>query len=612
MSGAETIDIDIIFPEGDELARQVTSLWEQWKHGRADWRDRVEEVRKYLYATSTRETANVQNDHEHTTHTPKLTQIRDNLEANYMAAMFPSDDWLRFDGQDADAELFEKKRSILGYINTKHKLNNFYNIVNELVRDWIDTGNCFAGVTYVRKFHTDAETGELVYGYIGPEVYRISPDDIVFNPFASDFLSTPKIIRSIKTMGELHRDAEENPELGYSMDIIDKVKKSRDMLMEFSDTTIDKHLQFSFDGFGSPSQYYRSGYVEILELYGDIYDTYHDEWMKNRVVTVVDRTWIVRNEPLNTWTGKPHIYHCGWRIRPENLWGMGPLDNLVGMQYYINHLENARADAFDQMIDPDRRIYGDVEVEMRGAAVDYYIVEGGDVSYLAPDTTVLNADFAIQRKEAQMEEYAGAPREAMGIRTPGEKTAFEVAELQNAASRIFQSKVTAFETVFLERIVNAEIEVARQNLDTADVIKVVDDDFAVTEFLEVTVDDLKSNGKLIPVGGRHFARQAQLAQNLIQFTSAMQQDQLLAQHFPSERLAKAWEDLLGFKRLELFERFGRVEEELEMARMQSAAQDQLQVEQSIFPEDELPEGGEAPATAEGPFPTEVPAEEEVT
>jgi hypothetical protein len=582
MSGADSLDFDVI--EEQPIASEITRNWELWNGGRSEWRSRVEENKKYVYATSTNETTNIQNDHSHTTHVPKIAQIADNLLANYLSALFPHDDWLRFEGHDEESEEFDKKTAVLAYINTKNKLNKFRAVMQDLLTDWILYGNAFAGVTYEQETHTDPETGEVLPGFVGPRVYRISPDDIVFNPLASDFESAPKVIRILKTLGELERDLEENPELGYSRDVLNKLTEHREVLKQMTDTALDKHIQFQFDGFSSPSLYYRSGYVEILEFYGDIYDTNKGEWLKNYVITVVDRQWVIRSEPLNTWRGRPNIFHVGWRVRPDNLWAMGPLDNLVGMQYLVDHLENARADGFDQMLDPDRVIAGDVDIQHRGAAVDYYVNDpaiGGDVKHLSPDTTILNADFQIERKEAQMEEYAGAPREAMGIRTPGEKTAFEVSSLQNAASRIFQSKITYFEEQFLEPIINAEVEVARRNLDTTDIVRVVDDDFGVAEFLRITKQDLLANGTLVPVGARHFARQATLVQNLQQFMQALQQDPMLAQHFPAENLARAWEDLLGFKRLELFEKFGRLEEETEFERLRRAAEEQVEVESQV-------------------------------
>ncbi len=582
MSGADSLDFPLI--EGQPLATEIARNWTLWSGAKTDARSRVEEVSKYRFATSTSETANIQNDHSHSTHIPKLAQIADNLLANYLSALFPHDDWLRFEGHNEESEAADKKQAVLAYVNTKNKLNKFRNVIQRLLDDWIGWGNAFAGVTYKQEFHTDPETGETVPGYVGPWVYRISPDDIVFNPLATDFESAPKEIRMLKTLGELSRDTEQNPELGYSQDVIDLITRERETLKQMTDTAIDKHIQMQFDGFGSPSLYFKSGYVEILEFYGDIFDTDKDVWLKNYVVTVVDRRHVIRAQPLDTWRGRPNIFHVGWRLRPDNLWAMGPLDNLVGMQYLIDHLENARADAFDQMLDPDRVIKGDVDIEYRGSAVDYYVNDpsiGGDVGHLAPDVTVLNADFQIANKTQQMEEFAGAPREAMGIRTPGEKTAFEVSSLQNAASRIFQSKITYFEEQFLEPIINAEIEVARRNLDGTDIVRVIDDDFGVAQFLQITKQDILADGTLVPVGARHFARQAQLAQELQQFHQVLQMDPMLAQHFPSALLARAWEDLLGFKRLEIFEKFGRVAEELELLQKQQAAQEQLAVQAGV-------------------------------
>lgn len=588
MNGADSLDFPFI--QEQPIATEISNNWVHWNGARADWRARVEETKKYRNATSTRDTTNVQNDHSHTTHIPKLTQIADNLSANYMSALFPNDDWLRFEGHDEAAEEFDKKQAVLSYINTKNRLNRFRQVIQQLIDDWIVFGNAFAGVTYKQESHQDPETGEVLPGYVGPWVYRISPDDIVFNPLSTTFESSPKIVRSLKTLGELHRDFEENPELGYSQDIIDTITKNREVLKNSTDTAIDKHVQMQYDGFGSASQYYKSGYVEILEFYGDIYDTDAEVWLKNYVITVVDRQYVIRSQPLNTWRGRPNIFHVGWRLRHENLWAMGPLDNLVGMQYLIDHLENARADGFDQMLDPDRIIAGDVDIEDRGAAKDYYVNDpqiGGGVSHLTPDTTILSADFQIERKEAQMEEYAGAPREAMGIRTPGEKTAFEVSSLQNAASRIFQAKITYFEEQFLEPIINAEVEVARRNIDGTDLVRVIDDDVGVAEFLRVTKQDLLANGTLVPVGARHFARQATLVQNLMQFQQALIGDPMMMQHFPAANLARAWEDLLGFKRLELYEKYGRVAEELELQRLMSAAEEQLTIEQGVSLDEEV-------------------------
>ena len=122
-----------------------------------------------------------------------------------------------------------------------------------------------------------------------------------------------------------------------------------------------------------------------------------------------------------------------------------------------------------------------------------------------------------------MEMLAGAPREAMGIRTAGEKTAFEVNQLMTAAGRIFQHKTAHFERVFLEPILNAMLEAARRNMDYADTIRVLNDDTGIFFFEEITKEDIKGNGKIVPMGARHFAERARRVQNLIQMAAVKAQ-----------------------------------------------------------------------------------------
>lgn len=585
MSGANSIDLcNVLGASEHVLAGEITSLWEEWRSAAREAYERWKETTKYVYATSTKETTNSSNDHLHSTHIPVITQIKDNLEANYVEALFPSDDWFIFKGYDLESTFTEKRRVVEAYLKTKHDLSDFSITVQKLVSDWVLYGNCFAGVSYIQQQHEFE--GQNPFGYVGPKLYRISPFDIVFNPLATSFEDSPKVIRSLKSLAELSRDAQENPSLGYSQEIIDLVVNARKATSVYKDSDLDRAFNTSFEGFGSPAQYYKSGKVEILEFYGDIWDSVENEFLKNHVITVVDRRWVVRSQPLDTWTGRPHIYHCGWRVRPDNIWAMGPLDNLVGMQYMINHLENARADAFDLMLNPDRVFQGTVEnIEQINGALHYFVSEQGNVRNLMPDTTVLNADFQIQNKQAQMELAAGAPREAAGFRTPGEKTAFEVSQLMNAASRIFQHKINYFSREFLERILEAEIEVARRNLDTVDVIEIVEDELGISEFLTVTKEDITANGRLRAIGARHYARNNQLAANLGQFSQQLAQDPLMQQHFPSERLAKAFENVLGFGNLDLVQPYGRVAEQLEVQRLSQVAQ-QMAQEEAMTPVDE--------------------------
>lgn len=562
--------------EPHSLADNIVSLHSSWQNGRMVWLNRVKEVIQYVYATSTRETTNSKNPWSHSTVIPKLTQIHDNLGANYANALFGGRDFFNFSPGRLDDASLKKRTAIVNYLTTKHDYNGFKATMKKLLDDWVQTGNCFARVEYVRDTETDPRTKEEVIVYEGPKVFRISPYDIVFDPTVSEFKDSPKVIREIITRGELFRRIDSPEGEFYDKSEIDRLSKFYSTVSKWSAADINKHIQMQMDGFSSPSDFFSSGKVELLHFIGDIYDTVDGRLHKSRFITIVDQRCVLQNRSLDDLQGFGKIYHAGWRRRPDNLWAQGPLDNLVGMQYLINHLENARADGFDQILSPDRVHIGDVEIEHDGPVTNYYVADAaGDVRNLAPDTTFLNADLQIQMKEAQMEAYAGAPREAMGIRSPGEKTAFEIEELRNAAGRLFQTKIEDFEEALVEPILNGELEVAVNNLSAADVVKVLDDDFGVEEFLTITRDDLTARGRLKARGASHFAKRSQLVRELQTFSTILAADQSMAVHFPPKARAKAWNDALGFERLGLYRPFGAIEEQMEQQEVATAATDTL-------------------------------------
>lgn len=562
----------------NQLASQVAQSYLQWNSGRQIWLERVREVGHYLYATTTRETTNRSLPWSHSTRVPKLTQIYDNLGANYAMSLFANRQFFTFEPANEDEASKAKCDAIVAYLSTKHDYSSFIKIMRELLDDWVRTGNCFCRVDYVRETIMDPKTKTLVVVYEGPKLTRISPYDIVFDHSASEFKNAPKIVRQLLTRGEFFRQIEEVAGRDdYDPIEVERVKKFYSVLAGMSDVDINKYIQIQMDGFQGSSSFFRSGKVEILEFMGDIYEPATGILHKDQLITIVDRRFLLRKKAMSDYQGSGYVYHCAWRKRPDNLWGQGPLDQLIGMQYLIDHLENARADSFDQMLSPDRVHIGNVEIEQEGPVTNYFIDDAqGDVKNLAPDPTVLQADMQIQRKEAQMEAYAGAPQEAMGIRSPGEKTAFEVNALENAASRLFMHKIMQFSEEFIEQILNGELEVAVRNLNTSDIVKVIDKDYGVMQFQTITADDLTAKGKLKARGAEHFAQRAQMVQEL-QGLETMLKDAALAVHFPAQKRAEAIAKALGYDgpSIVLYEPFGQIAETLQAQKMQSAAQELL-------------------------------------
>lgn len=589
-----TLDIkNYITP--DSKGSYIAMKFHEWfslKSGKAnEW----EELRKYIFATDTSQTSNNNLPWKNKTTLPKLCQIRDNIYAKYMSVMFPSakGKWLDWHASTKDAAQQEKKASILNYMGWVTSQPQYKEEMSKLVLDYIDYGNCFATVEWIDQRVDEKGLSEPQQGYVGPMVQRISPTNIVFNPVAPSFLQTPKIIRSFVEIGEMKKKLESlsNDENRQAyQDLYDYILRYRMAAMNLGDTGgsgtgstgsdwIAQDDHYRIEGFTSFRSYLTSGYVEVLTFYGDIFNWETQELETNRVVMVVDRHKIICDKPNPTYFGHPPIFHCGWRVRQDNLWAMGPLDNLVGLQYRIDHEENAQADVLDLITFPVLKEKGWVEDYEWGPMQRIKVSEEGDVEMIAPPFQVLQLDQKMQMRFNLMEELAGAPKEAMGFRTPGEKTAFEVQRQENAADRIFENKTVQFEESFEERIDNALLELARRNIQGPQEINVFDDEFKLQTFMTLTAEDIAGAGQLKPIAARHFAQKAQIVQNLTQlFSSAIGADPDIKAHFSSIKLAKMLEELLDLEDYELVLPYVRLSEQADAQKMMNAAHEQTTME----------------------------------
>lgn len=505
------------FMNQDQPAKFVSYFWSTYNNGRGPVVAKWKEQRDYVFATDTTTTTNASLPWKNTTTLPKLCQIRDNLKANYMSALFPNDNWLQWMGYTQDADMQEKRKLIQAYMSTKLRQDNFRTTIGRLIDDYIDYGNAFAYSGFKAKYKTMAD-GTEVPEYVGPTCGRISPLDIVFDATASNFKGTWKIVRSVKSLGEIKKLINQGPEYAFWEKALQRRNEIKAFANGMSSEEFDKAVGFQVDGFNNMMEYFNSSRMEILEFYGDYHDEKTGELHADKVITVVDRSFTARVEDQPEWhTGGP-IVHVGWRDRPDNLWSMGPLENLVGLQYRLDHLENLKSDAMDLMVHPPLKIIGEVEQFKWGPGAEIHIDEGGsDVQELGMNMgKLMTANQEMALIEERMELYAGAPREAMGVRSPGEKTAFEVQALENAAGRIFQSKITKFEVELLEPLLNYMLEQAQRNMTTGDMIKVMNDAAGVEVFKTITAKDIIATGLLRPIGARHFAQKAQDLQNLTQ------------------------------------------------------------------------------------------------
>lgn len=575
----------------DTRAIRIDNMWRDYNTARLTALKCNEEVRQYVYSTEVATTSADNQDHKNKTHQPKLTQIADTLKSLYWQTAFGRPDNFLFSGQTPEDKVLGKNITAL----LRHKLEQkkFRTTVGrQLVSDYVDYGNFFPQVDYVvEKNHK----GDVTYK--GPVISRVSPLDIVFNPHSESFYKSPKIQRKFIHIGKLAELPSRYPTAGFDEGAINKAVQSRrlDTVDDWVELIKDRNI--TIDGYGSMADYFKQDMVDLLIYRGDVFNPDTGETQVNRVVYVIDRLHVIRNEPAPSTMGYTGIHQGGWRIRSDNLWAQGPLDNLVGMQYRIDHLENLKADVFDLIAYPCLKIIGDDVIEPEegfAPGAVYYMGEESNVQFLAPDTTALNANTEIQVYHRMLDDFVGIPAMERGIRTPGEKTAFEVDTLETNAQQFFRDKTLQFEQV-MEEVYKECYELILANFDETEYVEVFNDALGQDELRELQLADVQAKGDFLAIGTRHWEEQRKRTRELLQFQQGPMQDPKIRNHVSGFKLAKVWEELLGIEDDELIEENIGVKEDVRTARVAEEENNRLAEETgSQGPQGQVPPGNPQP------------------
>jgi hypothetical protein len=136
----ETIELQHMLGP-DHMAVEIATRWQTWSNLRQKKLDEWKELRNYLYATDTKTTKNAMLPWSNSTTTPKLTQIMDNLHANYFATLFPQQKWMRFEADTRDSNVKAKRDVIQAYMNNKVSQSKLVDTASNLLYDYIQYGN---------------------------------------------------------------------------------------------------------------------------------------------------------------------------------------------------------------------------------------------------------------------------------------------------------------------------------------------------------------------------------------------------------------------------------------------------------------------------------------
>ena len=569
-------------PEG--LAGGIAQKFVSWENSKDRWYRNAQETLENLYATSTHDIYNQVHEYDNSTHIPKLTQIRDMLVTYYLDAMFSLPDYVDWEAYDYESIDVNTRNTIKAVAKQMVEDSKFKPTIRELVEDYVDYGNAFATVANVTEtLQMDGKSQSIIYN--GPKAIRINPLDIFFDPLATSFERSPKIVRTIMTLGELQADAELLPDSAeeYKKALNKAIERRSEIRNTIAtirpEDIVDDECRIA--GLGNWSTYYKTDTVELLTFYGDLYDIDENKLHRNTRIVVMDRCFVLLEEPIKNYGFNCNIFKAGWRDRKDNLWSMSPLDNIKGLQFMVDFLENKRADVFNYISNPVLVKKGDVEMP-----ADIYpgceigVDTDGDVAFIRPDATALQADLYIDKYLNLMEEMAGTPREAMGFRTPGEKTAFEVSQLNTASSRLFNEKVRKFEMEMLEPLMTLMLRIYMNNPARTTKVREKLEDGTVM-FNDVSLDQLTANGRLVAMGSNTYTEKARMAQTVMQlYNSGVVSDPLVFNYFDPKIIAKILSYTTGLDSWKgILKENARTHAELDAKMVAEQAQQQLEESQ---------------------------------
>lgn len=578
MSKANVITtLKLLTPEN--IADEISNLYVAYKGARSSWEREVLEIRAFVTATSTQTTENDQNGFSNNTTIPKIAHIATNLKANYAAHLFSNANWIHFEAFDKTAADQKARKLVEAYARTKARRKGYEEVLGTCLDDYVNAGCAFAQQRYIREYARlpDGQQGAVTYE--GEVLDRIPPQDIVFDVTATSFQAANKIIRKTYSIGYIARLVMEGNTEGFDQKLLDDIRTRHTMVrnagISKTPTGLDwQSINLKKDGFGDLLSYFRGDMIEVLEFYGDMYSMADGTYLPDHKIIVVDRVNVVSKIPNTSANGSDYIYYATPEKRPDNLMGMSPLARLIGMQFKLDKLENMRADIFDLIAHPTIVEKGSVDFYgVRGEPDGRYVIdEDGDVRYLVPDTTILNADFQIRNTMEMMEELAGSPKTASGQRTAGEKTKFEMQLLDNGGNRIFRDRTVNFERNFIEPILNDMIQLGRDNIGTVDMVSSTSNEFGAEEFINISSDDLAVSGQLRARGSSLFAEKANALQNIIQIFSQPVAEKF-AQHTSGLALAKTLEELGDYAQYGIITKNIAIQENAEAQQLANASQD---------------------------------------
>ncbi len=571
----------------DLLATRIEEMYLAWNNQRNSALLMGQEVRSMIFATDIDSTSSSNLDTKNRTHIPKLTELSDTLQSQYWDTIFGEEKFFIFNGVTPQDK--QKAMKIEAWVRSKLETKKFRQKVGrELIADYVIYGNAFFEVDYIVELDDFNNTT-----FKGIVVRRISPLDIVFDAEASSFKEAAKIQTRRIHLADLGNLPVKYPTLNFNKKLINKIIKNRQTgyIADWVDILHEQNIRM--DGYNSNENYYKQELTTVRVYKGDIFNPKDGTVQKNRIVWTVDGIHTILNMANPISQGSDGVHHVGWRQRPDNLWGQGALDNLAGMQYRVNKVENSKADILDVCGRPITIYQGNVSLEdpanLYAAGNVIELDLEAKISFESPNPIILQyGDQHIAQYFKLMEDFAGAAPEERGIRTPGEKTKAEYQGLAASRSNLFRDKSKLFETELEEALLDA-FKLTLLKYDGTDYIDIFNDVEGENELQELALEDIKALGTFTAMGSKHWDRKNKRKVELDSLIATVFKDPKYSPHVSAWELMQTINSDYELKETGIIEQYKGIKEDVAVQAVAQAEGQQIAMQTGQSPAGQSPQ-----------------------
>lgn len=534
-------------PSNEDLASFVLTTLETYRNAREEveqsW---LECWAKYLNTPNTesllkgsilKRVGDVEVEWRHKLTGAKAYEAVETVVGYLMAATFPNRDW--FDLEPLEPYVDDNMtlaRLIRKHITNKLDECGFKSQYAVFLRQLVITGTSVLALPWrneeARSYKRTREEGPdgpmylaeemLECCYDAPDIQVLDMFDCYVDPYSTDPNNSAFIRKVHKTKGELINLAKAGT---YDLDPMDVVEISQGT--GYNTSSSRKYLLTSFEGVETRT-WSPADTVELIEFWGDYYDSDNGEYIKDCVITLLDDK-VIGYEENPYWCGKPFVIGTYSRTG-HTPYGFGGIQPILGLLHQLDIITNQRLDNLELNVNGMWTLRADGVLQPNEVYTEpgrvFLVGDHNDLQPLAPQ----NQMWTVTYQEAGLLEqtidksfgtgnYISANQQRSGERV----TAAEVAAVRDAGGNRLSTIHKHIEESVLYIFLAKLHSLVQQFTINPVKVRVAGEGADEYNYWELEPTDLNLPVKLRPIGSDNVIERKNYVQSRLEFVQAVAQ-----------------------------------------------------------------------------------------